>query len=248
MDEDNIENHEEEGSAEQPEEEPSEKPLGVTAEIEAALLSGVSKEELISMGFNKRSVETIASEIKHGKRGPGKQQAPSAPQQIRSVAVKATKGSPEAIVKDAAVPAIVGNDFKTGLEFGMNMIILGVRVAQELSAIGVQQARPLVDMARDMRAGELAAAKAGAQEAGREAAVTVGKEIMPAVMSLDQRLSEMERPASTDPVKAMMVKIMEPIIQNTMKAFMPPGMQNVLPDTKPGEGVSLPDGWEVTHE
>lgn len=245
MDEDNIENHEEEGSAEQPEEEPSEKPLGVTAEIEAALLSGVSKEELISMGFNKRSVETIASEIKHGKRGPGKQQSA---QPAKSLMVRTAKGSPEAIVKSADVPAVVGEDFKTGLEFGMNMIILGVRVAQELSAIGVQQARPLVDMARDMRAGELAAAKAGAQEAGREAAVTVGKEIMPAVMSLDQRLSEMERPASTDPVKAMMVKIMEPIIQNTMKAFMPPGMQNVLPGTKPGEGVSLPDGWEVTHE
>jgi hypothetical protein len=41
--------------------------------------------------------------------------------------------------------------FDAGVEYGMKSIVIGVRLAQELSSLAISQAKPLIDMAKELR-------------------------------------------------------------------------------------------------
>jgi hypothetical protein len=138
---------------------------------------------------------------------------------------------PEALINAIELPLDTHDAkiFERGLKAGATILVLGVRVAQELSAIGIQQARPIMEMAKSMREGEAIAAKAAAGEAAQEAAMNVSKVFSPHLAGLTSAVEDLRKnTGGQDPVQAMMVRTMEPIIQQMMKMFMPgakfPGM------------------------
>ncbi len=215
--------------------------LSIRKEVRKRLLEGATRDELIAEGFNKNTVRTVASEVKaelHTNRAVGK------PTLARGEGIPVTaKGvPPEVIIEALEVPDISdggGFVFEQGMKFGMSVVTLGIRMAQELSGIGVMQAKPLLDMAKSMREGEAMAAKNAAGEAAMEAAGMVSNQMMPLLTSLTQAT-----PAGVDPMKAMMVRAMEPIVQKMMGGLigglLPGGAQQ--PQLPAGQSV---DGW--TH-
>lgn len=212
------------------EEEPVEedKPKGVTKQIEEKLLAGETEEELLAQNFNSGSIRNVASLLEKA----GKRRRP--PKQDKAKLQIFAKGSPpEALVDSMEVPVGLDGSFEHGMKFGMLAIISGVRIAQELSQIGVQQARPLVDMAKDMRSGEALAARTAATEAASAAANQVQQNMSPYLMKIAE---QGKAPISANPMTDMMVRMIEPVMQNTMKKIMP-GMDN-----------SPPAGWQRKTE
>jgi len=218
----------EEQKAEPPVPEEPEKAAGITKQIETLLLEGAPEDEIISQGFNPNSVRIVAFDLEKA----GRRKRPSkALRTTRNGSTAVTKPSPpEALVESMQIPSTVPPPFEQGMKFGMSCIVLGVRLAQEMSSIGVQQAKPLVEMARDMRAGEQAAAKSATIEAAGVAAEHVGQTVVPFMQSMDTRLRELEyeRPPRTtsdpdNPLRGMMSGMVENLFK-TMGNKMMPGM------------------------
>jgi len=75
----------------------------------------------------------------------------------------------DAVIRDLAIPAVPDEydgtynvyveGFNAGVMHGAKSILAGIRAAQELSAIGVQQATPVIKMAQEMRLAEGQAAE-----------------------------------------------------------------------------------------
>lgn len=208
--------------------------------IREGLLSGMSVDELIAQGMNPGSIRIIALELeKTGRwKRPAKQKAVTTQQPEKKLQVYAKGSPPEAIIDNIHVPIEHPDGFESGIKFGMSMVVAGIRMAQELSGIGVQQARPLIDMAKDMRSGEAAAARSAAMEAAASAAEHVQAGMIPYLTQMDTRLSHIERPPSENPFRDMMMRMMEPVMQNMFKSIMP-GMQ---------QGNQEPQGWSRREE
>lgn len=201
-----------------------------------ALMHGVTEEELEEQGFNRRSISICAQELEKEKYRVRPKKPPAStkllPPGEKSVHITAKGLSPEGLIEGISIPVEDGEGpiFEKGMKFGMTVLTLGVRVAQELSNMGVQQARPLVEMARDMRSGEAAAAKSAAGEAAMLAAGAVQQSMSP----LLAQIAEQNRTSGPDPVKGMMVRTMEPLMKNLMGRMLP-GMG------KQEQGP--PEGW-----
>lgn len=201
------------------------------------LLHGMSESMLKEKGYNPKTIYIAAHELETaGLYHRVKEEKP--PQDLipqgkarGAMQIYARGASPEALIEHMEVP-MDGPDtkiFEKGMKFGMTVLTLGVRVAQELTNMGVQQARPIIEMARDMRAGEAQAAKNAAAEAASLAAAEVQQNMTPYLM----KIAEMGKAGGeADPMKAMMVRTMEPLIQRMMTQFMP-GMA----------GQQTPTGW-----
>lgn len=234
--------------------------LGIRGQIEQLALSGASQEEAIAKGFNKRSVQTIYSDLRSKgtiKRGPRMRSSRQDSQSLDGLRIFAKGSPPEAIISAIQVPDVTngqGVTFEQGMKFGLSIAVLGIRMAQELSGIGVQQAKPLIDMAKSMREGENAAAKSAAGEAALEAAGLVKESLMPTLMNLQQGIAPVA--PSGDPMKAMMARQMEPIFGKLMS-----GMFSILPMGKKAASsntLELPEhaggdegnisGWIRTQE
>jgi len=220
-----------------PAEEP--KPEGLTKQIESLLLAGVPEDDIVAQGYNPNSIRIVAYDLEK----TGRRKRPSkALKTVRNGSAAITKPSPpEALVESMQIPNTVPPSFEQGMKFGMSCIVIGVRLAQEMSSIGVQQAKPLVEMARDMRAGEQAAAKSATIEAAGVAAEHVGQTVVPFMQSMDNRLRELEyerpaRPASDpdNPLRGMMAGMVENLFK-TMGNKMMPGMMG---ESGPASGWS----------
>ncbi len=206
--------------------------------IKWALMHGITEEDLKGGEYgelNPRTVDICAYDLekeghrkRHKKEKPGKELVPTGGQ--KGLQTFAKGSPPEALIESISIPVEDGEGpiFEKGMKFGMTVLTLGVRVAQELSNMGIQQARPLVEMARDMRAGEAAAAKNAAGEAAMMAAGMVQQSMQPTLSMLAE---QGKTPAGADPVKAMMVRTMEPLIQRMMGSVVP------------GMGNQEPQGW-----
>ncbi len=183
-----------------------EESLSIRKEVRKRLLDGATRDELIAEGFNKNTVRTVASEVKSelGTRKPIGKNVATTP---AGMPIMAKGAPPELIIEALEIPDVSdggGFPFEQGMKFGMSVVTLGIRMAQELSGIGVMQAKPLLDMAKSMREGEAVAAKNAAGEAAMEAAGMVQANLSPILASLQNTT-----PAGTDPMKAMMAKTME---------------------------------------
>ena len=179
------------------------------------------EDELIADGANPNTVRICAQELeKDGYRQrPKKDEKPKDATAVTRTQGKViqtfAKGSPpEALIESMEIPIPGADGFQKGMKFGASMIVLGVRVAQELSSIGIQQAKPIMDMAREMRAGETAAAKGAATEAAMMAANEVGASLLP-------HLANIGKGSEADPMKAMMMRTMEPLVTRMMSKIMP---------------------------
>jgi len=89
--------------------------------------------------------------------------------------------------------------FNEGVSYGANSILAGIRAAQALSSLGVSQATPVIQMAKEMRQAEGQAAQAIASELAQ--AMSAGnREILAAL----QNLNVSAQAASPNPVQRML--------------------------------------------
>jgi hypothetical protein len=228
--------------------------------IERRLLEGTTREELVAEGYNANSVRTIYSTLKS--KGELKPSAPASGKKKKGehaisanipIPVFAKGSPPEAIISAMRMPDVSngqGFSFEQGMKFGLSVAVLGIRMAQELSAVGVQQAKPLIDMAKEMRTGEEAAAKNAAGEAANEAAGMVYEKMMPMIASLQKGGGG----ASSDPMRDMMVRQIEPLFGNIMQSVMggmltggskPP---QITAGSMPSPPAAPSTGWIHTEE
>ena len=175
------------------------------------------------------------------------------PGQPQTMAVIKRQQSPlEVLIKDLELPELVDGQapvFDAGVQYGIRSVLVGVRVAQELSAMGVQQALPIINMAKEMRESEGQAAKIIAGELA-QATLESNKQILAAIGQ--QAIAQ-----SPNPMLTMMTQAMQPMLTqamgNLMKAFTPkPGQPSGFltpqlnqPGTEPAPSV---DTQQATEE
>ncbi len=225
-------------------------PKGKKKQIWDLLLDGMSEETLAAepYSYNKKTIGVVAWELdKAGLRkrpprrrkdkstGMAKVDRETSVATVQANVVKAE--TPEALVQTLDMP-IDGQmiPLGQGIKIGMSMVILGVRIAQELSVVGVTQARPLVAMAKEMRAGETAAAMAASKDTAYEVANRMQDYFTPALNELGELVSQGAKPkvdTGPNPMQGMMSRIMEPMLQNLIGGMIPGGA-----------GQTAPAGWK----
>lgn len=220
--------------------------------IKWALLHGYTEEQLVvDEKKNGTTVRIMALELEK----EGLRQRPVKMTKAKTTAlIKAAKGDvakkgvsspkifahgqpPESILDGMNMPdGVDGLDqFAMGMKYGAKMVMVGVRIAQELSTIGVQQARPLIELAREQRAGEEAAAERASIEAANEAADRAANRVMGEVAPYLAKIKELsDKPRSDDPMKQIMAETMGPIMKRLISGLLP-GMA--------GEESDAPSGW-----
>ena len=150
------------------------------------------------------------------------------------------KGKPspvEALIQELKIPMLADGEaqvFDAGVEYGVRSVLVGVRVAQELSAMGVQQAMPLIKMAQEMRESEAHAAKILAGEFA-EATLEANKDLKGAITALGNQITV----SGPNPFASMLVQGMSPVVgqafQSLMKYFGGKQLGEALP--QPGAGA-----------
>src|ERR1035437_1995546 len=154
--------------------------------IKWALMHGMTEERLEEEGHNTTTIRLMALELeksgfrKRPKKEPKLKELPSG----RGITRPATGGAakpvihglpksttPESILASFKIPdnATGMENFDAGVRYGVNSVIMGVRIAQELALIGTQQVKPLIEMTKEMRSGEAAAAESAASTSAAEA-------------------------------------------------------------------------------
>jgi len=230
--------------------------LSIREQVTRALENGVSEEELVKAGYHKRSVQTIASELRSRQRSNTNLGISHAPARTQSGMPIFAKGTPpEAIIDSIKIPDVTdgqGVSFEQGMKFGLSVAVLGIRMAQELSGIGITQAKPILEMAKSMREGEAIASKTAAGQAAAEAAGQVQDALMPYLMNLQN--SKEASPAG-NPMQSMMIKTFQPIIQQVMSRAMTSLAPGATPagipapgETTPDNGSESPEGWKRRSE
>jgi len=240
------------------------------AQIEKLLLSGMSRWDIEKKypQYNKKTVQVVtwnlenAGKIPHRTKGTEvaiteKGTAVSKKDKDETMIQTFAKGSPpEALINSMKLPAF--NDplsFESGMHFGLSSIVLAIKLVQEMATAGIQQAKPLIEMARDMRGGELAAAKQAADSASEETAHRVVGEFAPYLESLQQALAENKKEAAVvgDPMRNMLVSSFKPVLDNVMQQLMHsfmPGMgtpaQNASGTQSSAPQISTPVGWKIS--
>jgi len=220
--------------------------LSIRKQVRKRLLEGATRDELLTEGFNKSTISTVASEVKKemGTRTPiGK--APLTTQ--KGLPIFAKGSPPEAIIDSIEIPDVTdgqGVSFEQGIKFGMSLLVLSTRLVQELAGIGVTQAKPILDMAKSMREGEALASKNAAGEAAMEAAGMVEQSLMPILSNLQRNNGAGE---GKDPMRSMMARTMEPIMQkmmgNMLGRLIPGAPQKQLTEGTGEAGGAGIDGW-----
>ncbi len=210
---------------------------GIIDGIKWELMHGKTEEQLVAEGQNKGNVRNAAFALEKAgfrKRTKfhGKELAVTKGSQP-PMKVWASGSPPEAIIGSIqlGIDSTEGLMFERGLKSGASLVVLGVRIAQELSSIGIGQAKPVMEMARAMREGEIAASKNAANDAAQKAAEDVAGVFGP---MLDRIESSMKPAAPADPMKGMMVGLFQNMIGQIF-----PG----LPMPKQAAG-----GWTVEEE
>ena len=132
--------------------------------------------------------------------------------------------------------------YEAGTRRARQDLFLSIMALQQLSSLGVQQAQPLVAMAKELRA------EVNPYEVAQAASQQVLNSSMPQIMSAVKQAV----PRSADPWDDMMVRVVEPMIQQmmgtVMGGFMPGGMmpmgvgQPMPGQPMPGQAPP-PPGW-----
>ena len=217
----------------------------IVEEIAMAIMGGITPEELKEAGYDTGSVDAVVSRMKKigsiDKNGEPNEDKP--PTKLRVFA----RGTPvEAIIDALEIPSDenVNGSFSHGMKFGMSLIVIGTRLAQELSAIGIAQARPLIGMSREMRSGEESAAKAAATDVLQKVGGGILGEVVPRLEELKARDTRDQSPtegSDENPMRGMMMRLMEPLMQSAISKITPAlggGPQQ----------PALPSGWTQTTE
>lgn len=142
----------------------------------------------------------------------------------------------DAIVKEMRMNPSMATDaksiavFNSGMQFGVNTVIMGVRLAQELSRMGIAQASPIMKMASEMRRYE----GQSAIEAGRAASEDAYARAAGYFESMQPREGKVDIATTTNPMQGMMARVMESMLEKALLG----GQQS-----QPQGGANLPPGW-----
>jgi hypothetical protein len=185
-----------------------------------------------------RAVRQKERNRKNG-RGNGKEE-----NQILSLAAK---GAPvEALVYQMSVPELRDGQqeiYNEGFRNGMITVLLGIRMAQELSSMAIAQAAPLIRMAQEMRQAEGQAAHAAAQEAAAAAAEGVGSRVQQALAPLLSSLQKPDIALTPNPLQGLMARMMErtlsPLLERMVSALFP-GLSS---SPSPSSPSPFPSEW-----
>ena len=125
--------------------------------------------------------------------------------------------------------------FNDGVMHGARSILAGIRAAQELSSMGIAQAKPLIQMAAEMRQAEGQAAQEMAAQLGQ--AIHQGNAN---VINTLNSLASQRQPSDADPMASMIASTVQPYFQqllgNLMGMFMRPMGAGPMPP-QPGPTV-----------
>jgi len=146
----------------------------------------------------------------------------------------------EAIVENLPWPVDVDGHvdgaFVAGMRYEALNVIRGIRLAQELTKLGIDQATPLIKMAQEMRQAEGQAAK----EAAMQAAAGVGAQILPEVEALKTQIMSQGK----DPMASMMMPLMMPSMQQAAQSLA--GLfTKTQPGAQPGPGQPTEGGQQT---
>ncbi len=142
-------------------------------------------------------------------------------QQKTSTAVTRTGGqlSAEAIVDNLAWPTSVNGEvdpaFVAGMRYEAMNVIRGIRMAQELNKMGLEQAKPVIEMAKEMRAAEGPAAQIIAAQLG-QVTMQSNQQIISAIQGLAAAQGQ-SQPAEVNPMMKTMADAMQPFLAQTMQ-------------------------------
>lgn len=273
--------------------------LNTRKRVEYLLLHGTTREDLIDDGYNSGTVKTIISELKsrgllkdmpRGGTSPKPEggfvkvgSSTAVQRQNPNRALSVTRGTPpEILVEQMHIPDIsgvtdMGKVFEQGMKFGVSNLILSVRIMQELASIGTQQAKPIIDMAKQMREGEAQAAKIAATDASGKVAGELIRTLGPELESIHQEVAiateaanqakaatkakQITLPAK-NPMQAIISKYMDPLMGNLMQGMMGmvqqsnpallaggvPAPKQIAQGGDAAEEVEAPEGWERKSE
>lgn len=152
----------------------------------------------------------------------------------------------EAIIREMKLPVIVNGGakiFDAGVGYGMRALVVGIRMAQELSQMGISQASPVIRMAKELREG----AGQSAQEAGQVAAEN-------ALAGAIQYMSQQKADIATvpNPMLGIMARAMEPALMGVFSKmsgiFGGQGGQPPQQGQQPQPSSQLPPGWTTGEE
>lgn len=152
----------------------------------------------------------------------------------------------EAIIHEMKLPTIImdgGKEiFDAGVTYGMRALVAGVRLAQELSQMGISQASPVIRMAQELRA--------GAGESAREAGEVAAENAVAGAIGFmsEQKPGKVDIATVQNPLMGVMARAMEPALTQALgKMFgsfvggQPQPSGQGQPSTQPVS--NLPPGW-----
>ena len=154
---------------------------------------------------------------------------------VRTALARKNQSPLETLVGDLQLPEVVNGQavvFDAGVQYGVRSVLIGVRVAQELSAMGVQQAVPIIKMAQEMRQSEGQAAQVIAAELA-QVQMQSNRELMAALQNL-----HVPQPTSSPNSMQRMLGMIQSVpqmmsaAQNLMGMF---GMKSLM--GQPGAGA-----------
>ena len=211
-------------------------PDGKANQVKWYLVRDKSPKEIAEMGYNTGTIRIARSElIKLGVISRDTPPPPDKPgKEPKDLVIKPyptnvgprySATSPEALISTIKLPGEKAElaEYEMGLKAGAGLVVMGVRIAQELTAIAISQARPVMDMAKTMREGEALAAKSAAMEAANMAAAQVGNDLAPYLAEIGKA----SKPSSggANPMQDMMMRTMgnamEPIMAGVMSKMVP---------------------------
>jgi len=205
---------------------------GKTQYIDQRLLEARSEEELEEICRELKAEPGIAAGSVDAEKSKLKKKGAFQFKPQTTKAVVTAKALPiEALINDLYLPPIVDGTrqvFDSGVAYGMKSILIGVRVAQELSKMGIDQATPIIKMAQEMRQTEGQVAK--------ETGLVMGETIAGKLF---------EYMESKLPQKADIATVPKPFEGIFARAFETALSQftNRLMGVPPQQGSNLPPGW-----
>ena len=159
--------------------------------------------------------------------------------------------SAEAIIASMPYPVSVNGEadpvFVAGMRYEAMNVIRGIRMAQELNKMGLEQAKPVIEMAKEMRAAEGQAAQTIATELG-QVAMQSNQQIISAIHELAAAQSQ-GQPSEMNPLAKMFVDAMQPHAAQAIGQLLAglvkkPGQAGAQPQSgqQPGETPAQPAG------
>jgi hypothetical protein len=202
---------------------------GVRDEIRDYFLQGYSQKEIVGMGYAKSTVSEVKAEME------AKGELPLPVDNRKLVPMK--EQPLEAIVENIEFPAMNCREFKRTARFVLSLVVLGVRLTQELSTIGIQQGKPVIEMAKEMRQSENQAAQALAEQIASNMALG-NRELLNAVRQQGAN--------STNPMEQLMADMMRQPLMQMMSKIMGAPMGQA--GAQPQAGSNIPGQGQVTNE